>query len=74
MQPEVNSFETMEEESSFNQEEINEVPQEVFPTEELKVEEQKTVKPVRPNEVRTPTPPKRHPRNLPKFSQFRKDI
>ena len=75
MQPEVNSFETMEEELPLDQEEINEIIPEVLVIEEPTVEEPKPAEPVQPAEVRTPfplpIPPKRHPRNIPKFSKPR---
>jgi seryl-tRNA synthetase len=72
IQPETNSLETMEEEQQFNPEEITEIFSEIPTVEEPKVEELVQEKPVR--EVRTPpTPqaPKRHPRNIPKFSKPR---
>jgi hypothetical protein len=73
LQPEVNSFETKEEELQPSQEEVTEIIPEVPVVEEPVVEEPKPVEPVKPTKVRTPVPlsppPKRHPRNTPRFSK-----
>jgi hypothetical protein len=73
LQPEVNSFETIEEELQPRQEEVVETIPEVLVVEEPVVEEPKPEEPAKPAKVRTPPPlsppPKRHPRNTPRFSK-----
>jgi hypothetical protein len=65
----------MEEDQQLNQDEITEIFSEILVIDEPKIEQPAQEKPE--PAVRTPfTPPapKRHPRNIPKFSQSRKGI
>jgi hypothetical protein len=77
-QPEVSSFETIEEELQPAQEEATETTPEVLTVEQPVIEEPKTVEPAKPAKVRTPPPlsppPKRHPRNTPRFSKSHNGI
>lgn len=72
-QPEVNLFETTEEELQPSQEEGTEIILDVPVVEEPVIEESKPIEPERSIKVRAPLslspPPKRHPRNTPRFSK-----
>jgi len=74
-QIEPSTIETMEDESTFSLEETVETPSEtveVVETVKEPLEPKPTGRTISPPVA--PVPPKRHPRNLPKFSQFRKGI
>ena len=78
LQPEVNSFKTKEEELQPPQEEVVETIPEVLVVEEPVTEAPKPGEPAKPAKVRTPPPlsppPKRHPRNTPRFSKSHNGI
>lgn len=73
MQPDVNSFETKEDELLSSWDEVVEISEDVPVLDKLVSEEQKTVELTIPektqNTPRLSPPPKRHPRNTPRFSR-----